>query len=219
MEDQSFTTADLMTVADVPNSRVSEISRTLGIRGRPCRGGSAPSQYTVEQAVLIVLVRQMQQLGMSVVDAAKAVRKVTHEDLKRIIITDAPEWLVVFADGRAEVCDGSRMLDLAEGRGGVLTGLRIANIHTVLKDIFVARLERLNAMQQATESESIVAGCSASPGTTGITLHGDLRVSIYHRGKGLQVRLTPEMARNFARQLEATADALLEAKPAAEAIN
>jgi hypothetical protein len=218
MDDQNFTTADLMTVADVPNSRVSEISRTLGIRGRASRGGSAPSQYTVEQAVLIVTVRHLQQLGMSVVDAAKAVRRVTHQDLKRIIISDAPEWLVVFADGHAEVCDGSRMLDLAEGRGGVLTGLRIVNIHSVLKDVFTARLERLNAMEQARDSESIVGTCSASPGTTGITLHGDLRVSIYHRGRGLQVRLTPEMARNFARQLEATADAL-EAKPAAEVVN
>jgi hypothetical protein len=150
--------------------------------------------------------------------AVDAVQKVTHEDFKRIIVTDAPEWLVVFADGHAEVCDGTRMLDLAEGRGGVLTGLRIANIHTALKDIFMARLERLNAMEQAAESESIVAGCSASPGTTGIVLHGDLRVSIYQRGRGLQVRLTPEMARNFARQLEATADAI-EAAPAAEVVN
>jgi hypothetical protein len=207
-----------MAAASIPNSRVSQIASGLAIRGRRSKGRSNAAAFTVEEAARIILTRRLQELGLLLGAAVDAVQKVTHEDLKRIIITDAPEWLVVFQDGHAEVCDGTRMLDLAEGRGGVLTGLRIANIHTVLKDIFVARLERLNAMEQATESESIVGTCSASPGTTGIVLHGDLRVSIYHRGKGLQVRLTPEMARNFARQLEATADAL-EAKPAAEVVN
>jgi hypothetical protein len=207
-----------MAAASIPNSRVSQIASGLAIRGRRSKGRSNAAAFTVEEAARIILTRRLQELGVLLGAAVDAVQKVSFDDFKRVIVTDAPEWLVVFQDGHAEVCDGSRMLDLAEGRGGVLTGLRIANIHTVLKDIFVARLERLHAMKKTAETESIVAGCSASPGTTGITLHGDLRVSIYRRGKGLRVQLTPEMARNFARQLEATADAL-EAGPPAEAIN
>lgn len=203
-EERDILTKDIKAAADIPASRLSEITRELAIESRASRGGASLSRFTVQDAVSIVLVRRMQTLGLPLAEAAKAVRVVTSKHLSHIILTDAPTWLVV-GDGHAEVADAERVMAIAEGRGDGLEGLRLVRIDAVLRDVFAAKLQREKAMADEREAERVSEVRLPDP-TSGSFLLRDLRLSIVRQGKGLAVRLDPEQARALARELWALAE-------------
>ncbi|MGZ8408672.1 MAG: hypothetical protein ACXWVS_01895, partial [Hyphomicrobium sp.] len=122
--------ADVIRAAGMEPARVSEAARALGVRS--ASKGTYRKQLTVEDAVRIVATRRLQEVGVTFAAAIEAVRQVSFEVLKDIIISDEQRFLVVAPDGRVSVCNVSQLAELAVAGGGI-RNLQLINLRTVIE--------------------------------------------------------------------------------------
>jgi hypothetical protein len=213
--DEAFTLADMTRAAAVPRTRIQELLRTAHIRGRRHKAGATACEYTTAEAVLVLVAQRLRQIGVSLADAAMAVRTISFEALRDIIVDDLQRWLVLTTAG-AELADAERVLAIAESREDGLQSVRMVSVHQAIRDLLAMRLERLQRVKQPAEAKVIHFNAPGAP--DGACLTADMQLAIIEGGKGLAVRLTPTEARSLAAQLLATADAV-EAGPRPEDLN
>jgi hypothetical protein len=216
-EDEVVITADLLRATGADPSRISNIASALGIRSRRARQGPNMLRTTTENAVRIVIVRRLQELGLPLNDALAAVKHVTTEDLHAIIVSNAQVWLITAPEGTS-ICDADGMLAIAAATDGSYRGLRIVNIHQAIRDILAAQLERAESEAEQEATGSKVFHYTAPRGTSGVTLHGTLRLAVFKNGRGHAIQLSPDQARSLAAKLLSVADAA-EADPRPEDIH
>lgn len=205
MQDRIIT-ADLTAAAAVPGSRISEAAAALGINGGRHKQGIRHKEFTVEDAIRILAVKRLQAVGLALGKAANAVKEISFEKLKQIIIDEEQgqeHWLVV-GDDVLEVANAERVVEIAKRRGGV-RDLRIVNVTQCARDVVEAQAERV-AAEAERAAGTLVTAYTAGQGETGIQLHGSLRLAIFHDGHGLAFQLTPATARDLARHLLKVAD-------------
>jgi hypothetical protein len=214
-EIQEAIVADVTRAAKTEGSRISEISSKLGVQ--PRRTGRAPKRLSMEEAIRIVSVRRLQEVGVSLDAAVEAVKQVSFETLKEVLGSDEPKFLAIAPDGEVSVCDVRELAELTVTREGI-RNLRIVNLRTVVEDVFAAMIERNEAAEAERAARSRVSAYTAGKGETGIYLHSDFRLAIFRDGKGMAFQLDPTIARELGQHLIRVADAV-EAPAKPEEIN
>jgi hypothetical protein len=212
---QEAIVADVTRAARTEGSRISEISAKLGVE--PRRTGRSPKRLSMEEAIRIVSVRRLQEVGVSLDGAVAALKQVSFETLKEVLGSDEPRFLAIAPDGEVSVCDVNGLAEFTITREGI-RNLRIVNLRTVVEDVFAAMIERNEAAEAERAARSRVSRYTAGKGETGIYLHSDFRLAIFKDGKGMAFQLDPTIARELGQHLIRVADAA-ETPPTNEVVN
>lgn len=212
---EAIVVADAVRAAGTEASRISEISAKLGVQ--PRRTGRNPKRLSMEQAIRIVSVRRLQEVGVPLDAAVDAIQRVSFETLKEVLGSDEPRFLAIAPDGEVSVCDVNGLAEFTVTREGI-RHLRILNLRTVIEDVLAAMIERNEAAEAERAARSRVTPYTAGKGETGIYLHSDFRLAIFKDGKGHAFQLDPTIARELGQHLIRVADAV-EAPPTNEVVN
>jgi hypothetical protein len=136
---QAIIVADVIRAAGTEAARISKVSARLGIERK--RTGCTPKELSAEDAIRVLAVRRLQEVGVALGAAIDAVKVVSFEALKEIILTDEQRWIAVAPDDAVSVCSVDGLTELAVSRSGI-KNLRIVNLRMAIRDIFSAQLER-----------------------------------------------------------------------------